>query len=300
MPRVIGGSRSWPRPGHGETGVGQGLWGGPSPADSCPLPEPPDRATQASPPHPTLTPPSLLLCRQIVLPSVGSQLNPHQAGGLTSTLPDHPPAGHSSCTLRPPPPGRAFFSLEPSPLTSLAPTSPAQAQGSCRASCALSALGKRPEESSAPGSPSLAPQPGHSPRCGVAPGLGRAEGEGLAVRSLAQPGGRRGRRAGMGLGLCGPPRRGPPGWPPGQGPPGWPQDKAHQEAGPQGRAPQAGPRTRPTRRPAPGAGPSGDWPPDGAHREAGPQGGQSQSCPSSMSLSSAHSQGLAISPAPPA
>ena len=177
---------------------------------------------------------------------------------MPSTLPDHPPAGHSSCTLRPPPPGRAFLSPEPSSLTSLAPTSPAQ--GSCGASCALSAPGKRPEESSAPGSPSLAPQPGHGPWCGVAPGLGRAEGEGLAVRSLAQPAGR---RAGMGLGLCGPPRRGPPGWPQGQGPPGWPQDKATRRLGPRAGAPRL----------ALGQGPPGGQPLGRGHQETGPRMG---------------------------
>ncbi|XP_055291176.1 collagen alpha-1(III) chain-like [Moschus berezovskii] len=146
---------------------------GPAGKATSVLPEPPDRDTGFSPPYRTLTSLSLLW-RRIVLPSVGSWLNPHQAGGSPSILPDHPPADCSSCTLRPPPPGRAFLSPEPSPLTSLAPTSPAQ--GSCGTSCAPSTLGKRPEDSSAPGSPSRAPQPGHGPQCGVTPGLGREKG----------------------------------------------------------------------------------------------------------------------------
>lgn len=160
--------------------------------------------------RPILTPPSLLQ-RRIVPPSVGFRLNPHPAGGSPGTFSDHPPAGRSLRTLRPAPPSRAFLSPKRSPLASLAPTSPPRAPPG--QPCTLG-LGKRPEDSSPLGSPSLAPQPGHGAAVqSCSWGLGGRRGEGLAVRGPAQPGGR---GAGTGLGLCGPPPGGPPVWSPGK------------------------------------------------------------------------------------
>nr|CAI9707597.1 unnamed protein product [Rangifer tarandus platyrhynchus] len=151
---------------------------------------PASEATSVRQSRPILTPPSLLQ-RRIVPPSVGFRLNPHPAGGSPGTFSDHPPAGRSLRTLRPAPPSRAFLSPKRSPLASLAPTSPPRAPPG--QPCTLG-LGKRPEDSSPLGSPSLAPQPGHGAAvqsCSWGLGGRRARPPQATAGELLFPGGRK-------------------------------------------------------------------------------------------------------------
>lgn len=81
---------SWPRPGQGRHGGRASQVG---PALTAPVPSQSHLTGTHGPPHPVPPhpdPPSLLLWRQVVLPSMGSQLNPPPSRG-PPTLPWSPP-----------------------------------------------------------------------------------------------------------------------------------------------------------------------------------------------------------------